>query len=393
VVAGLPDNISQVTVTITGVNIPNPIVYDLVEINDVWQGILVNIPAGAATVAVEAFDNIHTLLYENSINITILNHTTVNLNLTLLPVTPPQGYNVKAPRIDLVNISPQQVAPNDPVKIEVYAHDPAPGGPLTYIWTPQNVGSFSDRMSATPIWTAPAVEGFYQLTITVIDQEFLLDHFTITIEVNNKYGNGNVAVQLGTNDFPIINSMIADPTRIDKGESTQLFVDAHDPDGDILTYSWTTSVPGTFDDSTSPNPIFTVDMSADYGPCVLTVLVSDGTLSSTGMIQINITTDPGINLAPIVYSAFQSSLLVSPNGLIRYIIRARDPEGTDLTFTWSVAGGTLGVQSDTVNGLDHESKIDWTAPASGTGNYVITVTITDVEGLSNIFSFQPVLLQ
>jgi len=138
---------------------------------------------------------------------------------------------------------------------------------------------------------------------------------------------------------------------------------------------------------------FLLDENADYGPCVLTVVVSDGTLSSTGSIQINITADPDMNLAPIVYSAFQSANLVSANGKIRYIIRARDPEGTDLTFAWSAVGGTMGTQSDTVNGLDHESTIDWTAPASGTGNYVITVTITDVEGLTNIFSFQPVLLQ
>lgn len=393
VVAGLPANINKVVVTISGVNIPTPIVYNLVQINGVWQGILVNIPAGPATVAVQAYDNSNTLLYENSVNITIDNHATVNLNLTLLPVDPPQGYNVKAPRIDLVNISSKQVAPGDKVQLAVYAHDPAPGGPLQYIWTAVGVNGFDDRTSPTPTWTAPATEGFYQMTIVVLDEEFLLDRFTFTIEVNNRYGNGNVAVVLGTNDFPVITNMLADPTRIDKGQSTTLFVDAHDPDGDAITYSWTADRPGTFDNSTSAEPVFTIDPGVDYGPCVLTVTVSDGTLSVTGMIQINITPDPQINLAPVVVHAFQSANRVSPNGVIRYEIRAKDPEGTALTFTWNAPEGTVGTPTNTQDGLDYVSIVNWTAPASGTGSHVITVTITDTEGLAYIKSFLPVVMQ
>ena len=394
IVAGLPDNIYKVVVTLSGENIPAPIIYNLVEINGVWQGILVNVPAGPATISVEAFDDTDTLLYENSVNITIENHETLNLNLTLLPVDPPPGFNVKAPQIDLVNISTDKVAPGDQVRLEVYAHDPAPGGPLTYMWATNPVANgFDDRMSATPIWTAPATEGIYQLTVTVIDQEFLVDHVTVDIDVNAQYGNGNASVVLGTNDFPVINSIIADPTRIDKGGSTQLFVDATDPDGDSLTFSWTSDLDGTFDNPASGNPVFTVGAGVDYGPCVLTVAISDGTLTSTGSIQINITAEPEVNHEPAVSSAFQSADRVSPNGVIRYIIRARDPEGTALTFTWSTDDGTLGASTDVQNGLDYESAIEWTAPAAGPGSYIIRVTITDAEGLAVTFSYQPVVMQ
>jgi hypothetical protein len=397
IIAGLPDEIERVTVNVSGENIPTPVVYDLVKIAEAWQGILVNIPAGTATILVQAFDDTDTLLYENDLTITIENNTTVTLNLTLLPVDPPPGYNVKAPRIDLVNISPQQVAPGDPVGLEVFAHDPEPAGPLTYVWTPASPGTFSDRNSAATTWTAPPEEGFYNLTITVIDMEFLLDHFTIMIEVDDKYGNGNVDIELGTNDFPVIYSMLADPTRIDKGESTQLSVDATDPDGDTITYLWTSDLDGTFDDNTIATPIFTIDAGVEYGPCVLTVEVSDGTLTTVGMLQINITPDPEINLAPVVTSAFQSSGRVSPGGEIKYIIRARDPEGTALSFTWNTPdGGTFGSQADTINGLDYQSEITWTAPDTGTVSgtlYTISVSITDAEGLTNIFSFQSVEMQ
>ncbi|MBN2535288.1 MAG: hypothetical protein JXB88_20580 [Spirochaetales bacterium] len=397
IIAGLPDEIEKVTVNISGENIPTPVIYDLVKIDGIWQGILVNIPAGTATILVEAFDDSDTLLYENELTITIENNKTISLNLTLLPVDPPAGYNVKAPRIDLVNISPQQVAPGDPVNLQVFAHDPEPGGPLTYVWTPASPGIFSDRNAAVTTWTAPAEEGFYNLTITIIDMEFLLDHFTIIIEVDDAYGNGNVAIELGTNDFPVIYSMIADPTRINKGESTQLSVEASDPDGDEITFLWTSDLDGVFDDSTIATPVFTIDPGVEYGPCVLTVEVSDGTLATVGMIQINITPEPEINLAPVVTSAFQSAGRVSPGGEIKYIIRAKDPEGTALSFTWSTPdGGTFGTQVDTINGLDYQSEIIWTAPDTGTTPgtlYTVTVSITDAEGLANIFSFQSVEMQ
>lgn len=393
VITGTPNDIERVSITITGDNIVNPIEYDLVKIDNVWQGILVNIPSGPSTVTAKGYDEDDNLIYTSAVDIVIENHETINLNLTLQPVEPPLGYNVKAPRIDLVNISPQKVAPNDPVHLEVYAHDPDPGGPLTYVWTPQDTGIWNDRTSSTPVWTAPAEEGIYQLTITVIDQEFLIDHFTIFIDVDYKYGNGNVEIELGTNNFPIINAIIADPTRINRGESTQLFIDTHDPDGDSITLSWTSDLNGSFDDAGIQNPVFTVGSQVPYGPCILTVQVSDGTLTTTGSIQINITENPQINLSPAVSSAFQSSNRVSPNGLIRYIVRAQDPEGTPLTFSWSANDGVLSSQVDSVDGLEYESTIDWTAPSSGMDPFIISVDIVDAEGLTYTFSFEPVIMQ
>lgn len=63
-----------------------------------------------------------------------------------------------------------------------------------------------------------------------------------------------------------------------------------DADGDSLTYSWATDCPGgTFDDSTSPTPVLSLDTSdcADGEIlCTVVLVVSDGTESSTCTAEI-----------------------------------------------------------------------------------------------------------
>jgi len=404
-VTALPDDIVKVTVTITGDNIDDPIVYDLVKLNGEWTGIIGNIPAGEAEVTAQAFDDTDAVVYESVADITVVNHQTLSLNLTLLPTDPPDDYDVRAPRIIAVNISPQQVAPEDTVNLEVVAqdflyHDASTDTDvygdenLTYVWNPQDIGSFSDRTSKNPVWTAPSTPGAYQLTITVIDQEFLIDHFTITIEVDEKYGSGNLGVDLGTNNYPEIFSLLADPTRIDKGESTQLQVNAMDSDGDTLTYSWASSLAGTFDDPTIPNPVFTVDPGVEYGICTITVEVSDGGLVSRGSIVINVSDDPNVNAAPVIKSAFQATVSIAPSGEVFLSVKAQDPEGEVLTFNWSATGGVLGTQTDSFTSPNYDSSIIWTAPTAAVVDPInITVEIVDERGLARLYNFAPIVVQ
>lgn len=386
-----PADITKVTVTLTGENIKDTIVYDLVKVDEIWQGIIGNIPAGPTHISIRGYDSANNLIYEQSSNVEVVNHQSININLILEPINIPNEYDVKAPRIERVTISPQKVAPLDQVALYAYAVDPAPSGPLSYIWTPQNTGTFNNRMIANPIWTAPAEEGIYQLTVTVIDQEFLLDHYSIFVEVSKKYGSGNVPIIIGTNDYPEIYSIVADPTRIDKGESTQLTVDAVDPDDDPLTYSWSADRPGIFSDPTIPDPVFTIDEAADYGICTITVVVSDGTLQSTGLITINISQNPHINVAPEIINIFQSAVRASKNGNIILIVKAKDPEGTALSFRWVAPAGTFSNQVDSNNGTYFQSQIVWKAPATGSPTaIVLSVEVTDADGLTKKMDFIPV---
>lgn len=392
ITGALPDPVTRVVVTVTGENIAEPVVYELVKVNGQWQGIIGNIPPGAAIVTSQAYDNAGNKLYESTAPVTVADGQTISLNMIMEPTLAPDGMHVKAPLIKLVNIAPQKLAPKKTAKLEVVAEDPAPGGPLQYVWTPEDVGTFSDRTSPTPRWTAPDAEGFYQLTIAVIDSEFLIDFYTITMEVDDKYGDGSIRVVVGSNDYPVVASIVADPTRIDRGKSTQLSVDAYDPNDNMLSYQWSATCAGSFNEGTLYNPVFTADPNAIYGPCRLEVKVSDGALVTTGSITINVTRDPGINAAPEIVSMFQSGDRVSPGGKLTFIARATDPEGSEVSFNWKVSGGTFAMADAMVNGESYESRVTWTAPATG-GPFIITVEVKDMQGLASSADFIPVRLE
>jgi hypothetical protein len=185
--------------------------------------------------------------------------------------------------------------------------------------------------------------------------------------------------------------MTSDPTRIDKGGSANLEVDAYDIDGDELKYSWHSDLPGKFDDPTAMNPTFTIDSNVQYGSCKLSVDVSDGTLTTTGNISINISGNSEVNTSPIIQSVFQSADKVSPNGTVVLIVRANDPESTPVNFTWSASAGTFDTQSDTNSGDYYQSNMIWKAPSSGSGIYKITVTVKDATGLGIQYDFSVAL--
>lgn len=87
-----------------------------------------------------------------------------------------------APEIlDLVK-SAQYVSPNGSMDVTANAFD-SNGDPLTYTWT--STGGSISGSGSTVTWTAPGVEGVYQLTVTVQDNGGLSATKTISILVKN----------------------------------------------------------------------------------------------------------------------------------------------------------------------------------------------------------------
>lgn len=87
-----------------------------------------------------------------------------------------------APEIlDLVK-SAQYVSPNGSMDVTANAFD-SNGDPLTYTWT--STGGSISGSGSTVTWTAPGLEGVYQLTVTVQDNGGLSATKTISVLVKN----------------------------------------------------------------------------------------------------------------------------------------------------------------------------------------------------------------
>ena len=105
---------------------------------------------------------------------------------------------------------------------------------LTYQWSADPDGTFSDAAVLGPTWTAPDRANAAQtiaLTLMVTDPGGLTGTDTVTITVDS---NESPTVSIGTG-FQLV----------DGGEEVELEATATDPDQDTLTYAWT-ATGGTF---------------------------------------------------------------------------------------------------------------------------------------------------
>lgn len=90
------------------------------------------------------------------------------------------------------------------------------------------------------------------------------DSITVTIDDNVTPVFESVTSTLTaaiTNNAPVVSSITATPTTIDHAGTTALAVVASDPNGDAITYSWTSSVGGTFSDMDSATTNWTAPSS------------------------------------------------------------------------------------------------------------------------------------
>ena len=75
------------------------------------------------------------------------------------------------------------------------------------------------------------------------------------------------------------------------------------------------------------------------------------------------------NQPPLISSLTASAERVNPSGSCQVKCVASDPDGNELSYTWSASGNISG----------EGSTVTWTAPAAP-GDYTITVKVTDGRG-------------
>lgn len=371
-------DVARVTVTVTGANM-SAISYDLQQYQGAWQGVISAIPVGSdRTFSAEAYDAADTLLYDGQATEDISSGPPALVHILLQQSVPPDPYDNSVPRIDSLVVSASGVAPEGQVQLEVTASDPDPDDTLAFAWTADD-GTFDDASSASPVWTAPASTGTFNLSVVVSDDD-ASQGLTVAIEVQEYFADGEASIDIELNTWPAVHEIAPSPGRVDINETTALDLTALDNDGDGLTYSWSDEggeCAGIFDDPTAEDPTWTAPAALPAsGSCNLTIALNDERGgSTTGQINIVVAPEEEPNLAPEITSTFHSASTVDPGDKVLFIVHARDPEGQSIAFSWSATGGDLDPQADSVD----SSQIEWTAPSSGS-SFDITVVVTDDIG-------------
>jgi hypothetical protein len=281
--------IDRVTVTVTkgdGSDFPD-IVQDLARSGDQWTGRVNDIPAGPGRrFAVVALDKDGKLLFQGEGRSDIEPGAAAVVSVFLNGTESP-GPVMSFPVIDSLTMSRTMVAPGRSAKVSVTAHDAGGTGPLTYWWR-SSCGSYDDASLASPTWTAPGAEGTCQLSISVANARGATVTASLSITVTTQVGD--ITILAVVNNSPILSSLTG---RITLGATLEgdLTAVAADPDGDPLTYGWSSDCPGLTFDFHIPfgNATPHLSMPGPSVACKVTLTVTDGPLRggrTTASIQL-----------------------------------------------------------------------------------------------------------
>jgi hypothetical protein len=273
-------SIARITVTVSkGDGLPDfaPMSVDLTASGGQWTGRISGIPAGAGRAFdAVAYDAAGARLYSGSAKSDIAASTAAIV--TILFQQSQQSSTNSFPAIDALSASRDVVGANGTVQLAAQAHDPDPGDSLSYGWR-ATCGVFDDTSKASPVWTAPTMLGACQISITVADNHGAQTTAALTLNV---VATGDAVVTASFNASPVIAGMIGSVTLGSTLQGAAAVV-AADPDGDPLTYGWSTTCSGLVFDQTPPYgaSIVQFTLPTPSSSCSVTVTVSDDRGGST----------------------------------------------------------------------------------------------------------------
>ncbi len=361
---------------------------NLIRRNEQWTGNVPELAAGPVhTFSAEALDSAGNRLYAGeATGITRADGQVTAVSLSLREVAPPPPSGNEAPVLTSLVAGPGSVAPGGTLPLVATAEDANPGDSLTYAWT-ASAGTFSSSSSGTTTWTAPPQPGQATLTLTVTDSQGASHTVSLTVPVSRSAGSSTVGFLF--NHWPQVKELASWPSPLVQGETVTAEAIVFDADGDSLNYQWDAGCAGTWTDRTSATARFTPTARPEGDtclPCPLTVIVADARGAQTPPRTLPLCIQPPPPV-PIIVETYQSAPSTRSGSTVTLRVRAEDPKGSALSFSWE---NTTGALSTPVTGTN-TSELVWTPPATCARADVlpatITLTVTNAQGLSTPVTF------
>ena len=242
------------------------------------------------------------------------------------------------------------------------SYDPD-GGTLSHSWASDNGPDLTDADDPSPSFTAAEL-GSFSFSLTVTDDSLSTDTDEVVITV------------VPPNQRPVAN---AGPDQtVEAGQPIQLDGSASsDPDGDVISFGWSTTEAGLSDWSVS-RPTFVTSTPGTYR---FSLVVNDGELASDSD-EVVITVIKG-NARPIARAGDDQRVTV--DDLVLLDGRgSSDADGDDLSYEWSSPSAVI----------QSVSSSRPTFRASEVGTYLITLVVSDgrLESVADVVTITVVEL-
>jgi len=263
------------------------------------------------------------------------------------------------PAITGLEADPEKVIPSGSCQIACNATD-RDGDDLSYNWSADGGGITGEGDTVT--WTAPHSAGSYNVTVTVTDGRSGEVMSCVIIEVR-------------ANRPPTITSLEAAAPWTTPSGSIQVTCDASDPDGDELSYEWTTDG----GDISGTGTAVTWNAPEEVGIYHVTVVAKDGHgREDTRSVPLSVATGTPPTIEDLIVTAKEPKYLKEgTTGNYDYKVgRTKEYDiecivsdtSVGVSYNWSCDDGTISGGG---------SVITWTAPDTP-DYFTVTVIVSDV---------------
>ena len=264
------------------------------------------------------------------------------------PSTIYRYWDSAQPPVPAFTATPNPVAPGTPVAFDASASSDPDGTIVSYSWT------FGDLSTGSGVTTshAYAAVGTYTVTLTIVDNESY-----------SRNTSHDVTVRLPPQ--PPVASFTANPNVTTPGTVVAFDATAsYDPDGTIVSYSW------TFGDTLTGSGVTTGHAYAAVGTYRVTLTVVDNSSSSANTSQDVVVRPPPASQPPVA-SFTASPNPVAPGSPVAFDASlSYDPDGTIVLYSWNFGD------------LSNGTGVTTTHAYAASGTYTAILTVVDNASLS-----------